>query len=78
MVAAQPMFVVGIVNIRQTAKAAGQTLTDGFPAREAGTPGVRPSWSVERAVLREEVHYPVQIVVIESLDQFSQPSGWVV
>jgi hypothetical protein len=70
-VATHPMAVIAVMNIRDTAEASRQSSTDLILSDVAGTPGIGPPRQIKGRILREELHYPIEIVSIECSEQLS-------
>src|SRR5512146_439780 len=68
----RPVTLVAIVDVRKHFKAAPKTIADFFLANVAGPPRRLSSGHIQRAVVGEETHHPVQVVRIEGIGEALQ------
>jgi hypothetical protein len=62
------MAVVAIVDVRETLEARRQPLSDGRLAHKALATRIWPPGHVQRTIVRKKLHYRVEIVSIESVE----------
>ena len=74
MGAADPVLVIAVVDIGQALEARGQSLTHGRPPLEAGAPRIWATRRLQHAVVREELHDPIEVIRVERRDELLQSS----
>src|SRR5579863_10537451 len=72
MLSARPVFVLGVLHVRQPFEPLREPTSHLIESNESRTPWVRPSWRFEDAIVHEESHDPVEVVRVERSEQFHQ------
>jgi len=61
------VVIFTVMNVRDANKARGQTPSDLVLSNITGPPRMRAPRHIEGRVIREEFHYPLEVVSIESI-----------